>query len=108
MNSKQAHEDLIKSGRKETLQRQIMEYMHRYKSATFSEVSAFYGVHDSVFWKRFSELARMGLIVKTTQSRINKNSGKNITKQKIHLRLEREKRSIQKEKSGNFYYQIQK
>jgi len=78
-NSKQAHEDLKKSGRKETLQRQIMEYMHRYKSATFSEVSAFYGVHDSVFWKRFSELARMGLIVKTTQSRINKNSGKNIT-----------------------------
>ena len=78
-NSKQAHEDLIKSGRKETLHRQIMIYMNRFKTATFSEVSAFYNVHDSVYWKRFSELARMGLIVKTTQSRINKNTQKNIT-----------------------------
>jgi len=83
INSKQAHEDLINSGRKETLHRLIMAYMQKHKTATFNEIAMYYGVHDSVFWRRLNEVAKNGLIVKTDESRINKSSGKNIAVWKL-------------------------
>lgn len=78
-NSKQAHEDLKKSGRKEALHMQIMRYMYRYGEATFSDLSKYYGVHDSVYWKRLSELAKAGLIVKTNRNKISNTTGKFLT-----------------------------
>lgn len=82
-NSTTAYQDIVLSGRKETLHRLIMAYMHKHKTATFNEIAMYYGVHDSVFWRRMNELQRIGLIVKTDQSRINKSSGKNIAVWKL-------------------------
>ena len=78
-NSKQAHEDLIKSGRKETLHRQIMIFMQKYKTATFSEVARYYSRPEYDYWRRFNELQKLGLIVRTNLSRKSLTTGKNIT-----------------------------
>ncbi|MBP6658711.1 MAG: hypothetical protein KA284_12705 [Bacteroidia bacterium] len=79
MNSKQAHEDLKKSGRKEALHMQIMRYLYRYSDATFSEVAKYYERPECDYWRRFNELMKAGLIIRTNKSRNSLTTGKKLT-----------------------------
>lgn len=82
-NSKQAHEDLIKSGRKEAIHMQIMRYMYRYGEATFSDIAKHYNVHESTFWRRMSDLQRSGLIEKTGKNKLSNTTNKYLTLWKL-------------------------